>query len=479
MKKYSRTFDGRTYLYSRRFNDKPNAAAYAKRVRAHGYNARVVNWAGGSGVYIGNRKYLKTIPEARQDWLNEIQDQTGGMDFGTQLGSMGFQTVPRIKNVGGNVLEARDIILKPLPSVADALRGTPLGTQYMSTLDKVSTIDEAFNGVENWEMNRLIDELTKDTDFLAGSETADEETMKILAIKNLKEKREEGVKPSDTLFFLEEQEVDLFSLLSAIDQNKPIVANEKSRTTASTFEIGTPMRTGRDTSMLGWGVDPGEGIGRFGMNSNQLARWHVVVTYPTAEGFEERPMYAFDTKEKAEIFANQFKDLGNLRGEYFMDSADGVGFFLPFESTAVNIVKESATQDIVERQDRMDADTMASKLNLPPEFEPSRLKSNVPGQEAVREMIASQRSKQYYENYMEIVGLVMYNAGFGIDPTDSFPQMRGTAAMNPESNIDEDGQRFYTALAIEDWVDENFTTEEIENFNAQTDFLDGLRIRRD
>lgn len=468
MNKFARTFDGRTYLYSRKFRDKPTAAVYAKRVRDNGYNARVVNWAGGSGVYIGNRKYHKTIDEAREDWMVAIREQTGGIDMGMELGSMGMQSVPRIRNVGGSIEEGRDTLVRRIPTADQSIR-------YMSTLDKVTTIDEAFSGVENWNVDRLIDELTKDTDFLAGEETADEEAMKILAVKNLKQNRELGVTPNDTLFFLEDEDVDLFSMLSAVDKNKPIVANEKMRTSASQFEIGGPMRTGRNTSMLGWGVDPGEGRGRFGMNSNKLARWHVVVTYPTTEGFEERPIYAFDTEEKALQFADQFKELGQIRGEYFMDSNKGIGLFLPYESTAVNIVKERATNDDNRRQDAIDAQTMQSKLNLPPSFEPSRIKSNVPGQKAVLEMIESQRSKQYFENYAEMVGLIMYNVGFGIDPTDSFVHLRGTGARDPVYDPEEG----YTAIAVEDWVDENFTVEEIENFNQKIDFLDGLTIKRD
>lgn len=473
MKKFARTFDGRTYLYSRKFKNKPSAAIYARRVREIGYNARVVNWAGGSGVYIGNRKYNKTKERARSDWLEEIQESLGEDGFGQALGSMGFQTVPRIKNVGGNIGDARDLRIRAIPP--------PDGLQYMSTMDKVDSIDQAFSGIENWDINNLIGALLSDEyDDDSSYETADEEALKFLAIKNLKEKRELGVTPSDTLFFLENEDMDLFTSLSAVDENKPILANEKTFSSAAQFEIGGPMRTGRNTPMLGWGVDPGEGRGRFGMNSKNLARWHVVVTYPTLEGYEERPIYAFDTEAKAKEFAEQFKELGSRRGEYFMDKigySEGVntGYFLPFESTEVNIVKESASEDEIRRQDIIDAQAMQSKLNLPPEFDPSRIKSNVPGQEAVREMINSQKSKEYWENYSEMIGLIMYNLGFGIDPKDNFVHMVGSAAENP----DYDPEIGYTADAIEEWVDQNFTTDEILNFNAQKDFLEDYRIKRD
>ena len=142
MKKFARTFDGRTYLYSRKFKNKPSAAIYARRVRDIGYNARVVNWAGGSGVYIGNRKYNKTKERARSDWLEEIQESLGEDGFGQALGIMGFQTVPRIKNVGGNIGDARDLRIRAIPP--------PDGLQYMSTMDKVDSIDQAFSGIENW-----------------------------------------------------------------------------------------------------------------------------------------------------------------------------------------------------------------------------------------------------------------------------------------------------------------------------------------
>ena len=464
MKKFARNFDGRTYLYSRKFNNKPSAAIYAKRVRDIGYNARVVNWAGGSGVYIGNRKYSKTKERARSDWLEEIQESLGEDGFGQALGIMGFQTVPRIKNVGGNIIDARDVTVRAAPP-SD-------GSQYMSTMDKVESIDEAFSGVEDWDYTNLIGALTNEFPM---NETADEEALKLLAVKNLKEKRDNGVTPSDTLFFLENEEMDLFTLLSAVDENKPILANEKSFSSAAQFEIGGPMRTGRNTPMLGWGVDPGEGRGRFGMNSKNLARWHVVVTYPTLEGYEERPIYAFDTESKAKEFAEQFRELGSRRGEYFMDRNQEEAYFLPFESTEINIVKESATEDEIRRQDIIDAQAMQSKLNLPPSFDPSRIKSNVPGQEAVREMINSQKSKEYWENYSEMIGLIMYNVGFGIDPKDNFAHMVGNAEENP----DYDPELGYTAGAIEEWVDENFTTEEILNFNAQKDFLEDYRIKRD
>jgi hypothetical protein len=46
------------------------AQRYAQHLRKRGNNARVVNWVGGSGVYVGQRSYDKTKREARKDWLD-------------------------------------------------------------------------------------------------------------------------------------------------------------------------------------------------------------------------------------------------------------------------------------------------------------------------------------------------------------------------------------------------------------------------
>ena len=55
---------------------KLRAEQQADFYRNKGFNARVVNWVGGSGIYIGRknpRTYYKTKAEAREQWMKEIE----------------------------------------------------------------------------------------------------------------------------------------------------------------------------------------------------------------------------------------------------------------------------------------------------------------------------------------------------------------------------------------------------------------------
>jgi hypothetical protein len=55
---------------------KLRAEQQANFYRSKGFNARVVNWVGGSGIYIGRRSprtYYKTKEEARREWMQDIE----------------------------------------------------------------------------------------------------------------------------------------------------------------------------------------------------------------------------------------------------------------------------------------------------------------------------------------------------------------------------------------------------------------------
>ena len=91
MPNYFRRFGDRQYQLMRRVprydsKGRPRSAIQTKKVaeliaenyRDQGYNARVVNWVGGSGIYIAPRKlrvYNKSKDEAREQWMEDIYNQ--------------------------------------------------------------------------------------------------------------------------------------------------------------------------------------------------------------------------------------------------------------------------------------------------------------------------------------------------------------------------------------------------------------------
>jgi len=180
-----RTFENRPYLLgnSFKFDTKGNplpisksrsyARRYAELVRRKGFNARVVDWVGGSGVYVG-RSYNKTKAEARKDWLNELKDaryENAVFGAGIDLGTPFLQPV-REFSVGGNALEAEQVSFQGGISRLEAMmQGSYFGgsgnndveellqsylnIQYES--NKTELISE-LNSLSNQERNKIIKE---------------------------------------------------------------------------------------------------------------------------------------------------------------------------------------------------------------------------------------------------------------------------------------------------------------------------------
>lgn len=110
------------------------AETWAELYRSKGYNARVVNWVGGSGIFIGNRAiriYNKTQDEARTEWMEEIEQN----DYNSAAFGIG-QSFSTSAQAGDAV-----------PSATHAFR-LPLETPNISAIDFLhptsqSTLDDA------------------------------------------------------------------------------------------------------------------------------------------------------------------------------------------------------------------------------------------------------------------------------------------------------------------------------------------------
>ena len=465
MRSFIRNFNGRPYIFSRRFKGREYARTYAGLLRANGYNARVVDWVGGSGVFIG-RRYNKTPTQARKDWLQESMEGRNDDGFGfLDLGGQGFaSSLPRL-DVGGDFSSSKDATLipyreggfggiawKPLPErIRERLEEQEKGyTKPGQTQDDIANI--AFTLASDYEglvSNGSID--PEDMDILSAIPFTQEEVIALLAQDKY------SVDLLDNLNFkglYDEDELEQYMIYKAKEDVEPIIANQIEGATAATFEIGMPKKTNESAEIWGWGADPIErkSRGRFADLSSDggLARWHVVIGFTTDEGYDERPIYAFDTEQKAIDFKNKFEELGAKRGEYFIDSVkmpmglvdrgERSAIFLPADKVSVEIVKEVASYENIRSQQQRDMAQMRNSLNNPVELGGS-LGSNVPGQKAVKEMFEFQEARENEQRRMEEFYAEDYNTGGFSDGEpldfDEFMEELGTSV-----NEDLDPDRF-------------------------------------
>lgn len=462
MRSFIRNFNGRPYIFSRRFKGRGYARKYAGILRANGYNARVVDWVGGSGVFIG-RRYNKTPTQARKDWLKEsMAGRDDGFGF-MDLGGQGFMaSLPRL-DVGGNFSSAKDATLIPYQEGGfGGIAWKPLPERIRERLEEQ---EKGYTnpGQTQDEYARIAYSLASDYEGLVSNGSIEPMSMNILSQIPFTQEEAIAVLATDkySMDLLEdlpfkglydEDELEQYMIFKAKEDVEPIIANQIQGATAATFEIGMPKKTNEAAEIWGWGAEPIErkSRGRFADLSSDggLARWHVVLGFTTDDGYDERPIYAFDTEQKAIDFKNKFEELGAKRGEYFIDSVkmpmglvdrgERSAIFLPADKVSVEIVKEVASYEDIWKQQQRDMVQMRQSLNNPVELG-GALGSNVPGQKAVKEMFEFQEARENEQRRMDEFYAEDYNSGFygdgeGLD-FDEFMQKLGTSA---DEDLDPD-----------------------------------------
>ncbi len=411
-----RRFNGRPYLFSKRFRNKNEAGKFASNVRVRGYNARVVNWVGGSGVYIG-RRYDRSKSEARQAWLNQIQKEynTKGIADAFSMPGAFTGSVKKI-SVQPFFHENESLAVRLIEQEGGRFDGLEwLTFDDRIRLNAANTKDDV-GDLYAHPYNPVLN---------ANEQLTHEKALVDLATDELVNSWNDlPIFPGN----YDEEELELYRIIKAKENVEPVVGNDGFGNTAMNFTFGGPKRIG-DSAIWGWGVnvnDSEDSPARFKSlkiaNEDQpdLARWHVVVTYPTKNGFEETPVYAFDTEEKAENFARKFETVGRERGEYLLDFAKipqndmftkqvKGGIFLPYSDVDINIVKE--TQFSNSQQIERDMEKSRRSMNLPSELG-GNLGNNVPGSKAVKEMFDFQERKMNEKERMEAYYEADWNSQF-------------------------------------------------------------------
>lgn len=272
---------------------KHDARRKAESLRSRGYNARVVDWVAGSGVFIGRRRYDRTQEEARDKWLKELeQERFESAVFG--IGAAGIGVVPRL-NAGDNPTDEKWGFRTQLTNPKTKARNPRDPSDVLSELD--------------W--NRLegsIDELLE------------------LGFRG--------------------------NLPSTSKNAGAILANEKAFGTETSMNFGMNNFDGPSGSP-GWGLgsmtsEPGQ---RFGELSTQRRRFHVVASFNDGnDNWGEIPMYAFATQSQAKRFLDALQEDVEERGYLYLPGkekfAQGtydlvqLGSEIPIERLELAIVPE-------------------------------------------------------------------------------------------------------------------------------------------
>ena len=318
------------------------ARKYADAVRRMGFNARVVDWVGGSGVYVG-RRYNKTQSKARKDWLDELE--TARFENAIwNAGEGSFQNNPFLQpvseySVGGNPLEAKNVKFEGGISRYEAMMsGDYYGGSGNSDIEELL---QAYLNIE-YEINRtqLISELNS---------LSNTERQKII---------DEYGNLDNYLNYRATQKTESV---------EPIFANELIGNAGNnSIRWNTPKRTGGTSVIPGWSI-----VGRTGNNLFDIdttrARWHVAIAWKTKEGWEEAPTFAFRNKESADSFAKRIRDLGEERKELAITvDSNGNRAVLPYSDLDISVVKELGTDSGAEYEANLEETRqLIESLNMP------------------------------------------------------------------------------------------------------------------
>lgn len=317
------------------------ARKYADAVRQMGFNARVVDWVGGSGVYVG-RRYNKTQSKARKDWLDELETaRFENAIYGAgeaQFGDPFLQPVNEY-SVGGNPLQAKNVRFEGGISRFEAMMsGDYYGGSGNSDIEELL---QAYLNIE-YEINRtqLISELNS---------LSNTERQKII---------DEYGNLENYLNYRATQKTESV---------EPIFANELIGNAGNnSIRWNTPKRTGGTSVIPGWSI-----LGRTGNNIFDIdttrARWHVAIAWKTKEGWEEAPTFAFRNKESADSFAKRIRELGEERKELAI-TVDGNGnrAVLPYADLDISVVKELGTDSGAEFEANLEETRqIIESLNMP------------------------------------------------------------------------------------------------------------------
>ena len=349
-----RTFENRPYILGSSFKFDTNgnplpisksrsyARNYAELVRRKGFNARVVDWVGGSGVYVG-RRYNKTKAEARKDWLDELKDaRFENAVFGAGIAPTA--ELPFLQNVnefsvGGNALEAEQVSFQGGISRLEAMmQGSYFGG---SGNNDVEELLQSYLNIE-YESNKteLISELNS---------LSNQERTKII--------KEYG----DLESYLQ------YRATQKTESIEPIWANEMvGNDGKNSIRWNTPKRTGETGVIPGWSIEGRKGKSIFDIDTTR-ARWHVAIGWKTKEGWEEAPTYAFRNKESADVFAERIQKLGQERGELAITvDRNGNRTVLPYSNLDISVVKELGTDSGAEYEANVEETRqIIDSLNMP------------------------------------------------------------------------------------------------------------------
>jgi RNA polymerase-binding transcription factor DksA len=338
-----------------------DARSKAEYLRTRGYNARVVDWVAGSGVFIGRRRYDKTKSEARYDWLDRAKDdrfEQAAFGFGIS----GFSTVPTLK-VGDDPRDPKWNM-----NIVQGQRGDGKSTPGGLLMDlDWNRLDGMIDDLGNWGFN------LPSTSKNAGAVIANE-----LAVG--------------------------YDKASQIGMN----AVESPNTTPG-WGIGSVS------------VEEGQ---RFGELSDARRRFHVVASFNDGnDNWGEIPMYAFATQSQAKRFLEALQEEVNSKGFLYLPGtqkfAEGTynvvntGSEIPIDRLELAIVPEYADLAVeAENQNRKD-EMAQGGLNLNSERE-NMLPMNPSLQDVMRE--ARIRSGDASDEDMEIQ--TMRRAIGGEDPME-------------------------------------------------------------
>jgi len=354
MNKNIRFFNKRPYYLANSFkrdhNGKPISKAksksyaenYAQAVRKKGYNARVINWAGGSGVYVGRRYNYESIEKARKAWLNEAEEERyESATSSNPFDGLGM-TVPTL-SVGGNPNLALGARQKQGRSRYEMMwDGKSLATDQEKVLDSILT-NEFSGGEEVASLDASIDENMTD------------------------EIKDEFV---------------FYKALQASEEIEPVIVNQIPGDNNSGFamQYTTPKRTGRQASTMGWGIEGRIGPKRFDV-STKRTRHHVVASWKLEDGgWDEAPLMAFADRRGAERFLDELSHVAYMRGELVLTSDQkGVQTVVPEKNIELAIVKEYG-EDFANKAINRETDVNNVMANLNVERNSDgKLRSSLPG----------------------------------------------------------------------------------------------------
>ena len=355
MNKNLRFFNKRPYYLANSFKHDNNgrpinkarsksfANKYAQLVRDRGYNARVINWAGGSGVYVGRKYNYETKERARKAWLQEAEeDRYDSATSNSPFNMGGFQSVPTL-NVGGNPNDA-------------------LGSYQKQGR---SRYDMMFTGEYNaTDQEMVLAEILRN-EFAGGEE-----------VYSMLSQEMEGMTPE------EKREYIYYKALQVAEEKEPVIINQLPGDNNGAFatQYTTPKRTGVQASTMGWGVEGRTGPGRFDI-STKRARHHVVVSWKLADGgWDEAPLMAFANRDGAERFLDEISSVASLRGELVLTSNQkGLQTVVPEKNIELSIVKEYG-EDFANKAltSQTDQQNITNSLNIR-RFPDGKLRSSLPG----------------------------------------------------------------------------------------------------